>query len=141
MTIAFILIVIHYIADFMFQDEDMALGKSKSIKQLLRHTITYTFVFFVFFMLFIFCAIFYLYQLNLGIMENIEYTYKILLFFPITFACHTIIDYFTSKIVSKKFKNKIFYTGIPNLGAFSIIGFDQVLHYATLFLTYTFVIN
>jgi len=124
--IAFVLIVIHYIADFMYQDEDMALGKSKNYKQLLRHTVTYTIVFFVF------CALF-------CVFFDIHWTSKNLLFFPITFICHTVIDYFTSKVVSKKFENKIFYTGIPNFGAFSIIGMDQVLHYGTLFLTYLLV--
>lgn len=49
MLIAFILIVIHYIADFMAQTEEMALGKSKSFKILVKHTWNYTFIFFVFF--------------------------------------------------------------------------------------------
>lgn len=127
MIIAFVLIVIHYIADFIFQTEDMAMNKSKDFNKLLKHTITYT-------ILVSGLIIAYLKLINF------ELTLQIIFLFPlIIFVTHTIIDYFTSKIVSKKFKDKEFYTGIPNFGgAFSVIGFDQVLHYATLFLTYYF---
>jgi hypothetical protein len=135
MGIAFILIFVHYIADFMFQTENQALGKSTSLKQLVSHTLTYTAVFYVVFSLW--CG----YQNHIGhiTVQDLGWTIKVFLFFPITFVCHTIIDFFTSKITSKKFKNKEFYTGIPNFGAFSIIGLDQVIHYATLFATYYFV--
>jgi hypothetical protein len=134
MLIAFILILIHYVADFMYQDDRMALNKSKSNKELLRHTFRYTLVFMIGFLI-------------IKLIENpfphiymydLHWTYKILWFFPITFVCHTIIDYISSRITSKLFANNIYYTGIPNFGAFSIIGMDQVFHYATLFLTYNY---
>lgn len=132
MLIAFILIVIHYIADFMAQTEEMATGKSKSFIILLKHTGKYTLVFYVCFALW--CA----YQNHIGGMkpEDIGWDLRIFLFFPITFVFHTAIDYVTSRITSRKFEKKEYYTGIPNMGAFSIIGLDQVIHYATLFLTY-----
>ena len=137
MTIAFVLITIHYIADFMFQTENQALGKSKNIIYLLKHTLTYTAVFFIAFSLW--CT----FQNHIGHIapSDIGWTLKIFLFFPIIFVTHTIIDYFTSKIVSRKFEKKEFYTGLPNLGAFSIIGLDQLLHYTTLFLTYYILTN
>lgn len=132
MLIAFILIIIHYIADFTFQTEEMATGKSKSFKILLKHTRTYTFVFFMCFALW--CA----YQNHIGHLtpDDMGWTPWVCLFFPITFICHTVIDYISSRITARKFEKKEYYTGIPNMGAFSIIGLDQVFHYATLFLTY-----
>ena len=54
----------------------------------------------------------------------------------ITFILHFATDYITSRIVSKRFADKYYGSPIPNFGAFSIIGLDQVLHYAQLFLTY-----
>jgi hypothetical protein len=56
----------------------------------------------------------------------------------LTFLCHFITDYITSRIVKKRFEDKYYGSPIPNLGAFTVIGFDQVLHYAQLFLTYYF---
>jgi hypothetical protein len=134
MIIAFVLIVIHYIADFMFQTEDMALGKHKSMMSLLQHTAMYTFIFYLSF------ALWCIYQNHIGHLkpEDMGWDSRILLFFPITFVCHTVIDYVSSRITHKKFEKKEFYTGIPNFGAFSIIGLDQVFHYASLFLTYYF---
>lgn len=137
MLIAFILIVIHYVADFMAQTEEMAVGKSKSIKLLLKHTGIYTFIFYMVFALW--CA----YQNHFGTItvQDMGWSPWFFLFFPITFVCHTVIDYVSSKITARKFEKKEFYTGIPNMGAFSIIGLDQVCHYATLFLTYHFLTN
>jgi hypothetical protein len=134
MLIAFILIVIHHIADFMFQTEEMATGKSKSFKILLKHTGTYTLVFFVFF------ALWCTYQNHIGHIkpEDIGWTPLVLLFFPITFICHTVIEYVSSKITARKFAKKEYYTGIPNFGVFAVINIDQIFHYATLFLTYYF---
>jgi len=131
MLVAFVLIVIHYIADFMFQTENQAVGKSKSFEKLINHTFTYTVVFYVFFLLWFLIGL--AMNWNLGWSLSGSHMYW---FFPIIFVTHTIIDYFTSKITSKKFEKKQFYTGIPNIGAFSIIGLDQVLHYATIFATY-----
>ena len=70
---------------------------------------------------------------------NIQYIINGLLFSGITFIAHTVTDYFTSKIVSKRFENKHFGSKIPNLGAFTVIGFDQILHYVQLILTYEFI--
>lgn len=111
------IIVIHWIADFVFQDEKWAINKSKNNLALLSHTIVYSCIW----LIPAFCL--------LGI-ENGTY------FVLITFLAHTITDYFTSKIVSKKFNKNQLGSSIPNLGAFSVIGFDQVLHYVQLFLTF-----
>ena len=42
----FSIIIIHWIADFIFQDEKWALGKSKNWSDLLKHTFTYSFIWF-----------------------------------------------------------------------------------------------
>lgn len=113
----FSIFIIHWIADFIFQDEKWALGKSKNWKDLLAHTFMYSFIWLIF---------------GLIIVNNINVLY----FFLITFMLHTITDYFTSRIVSKKFAKQEYGSAIPNIGAFSWIGFDQVLHYLQLFGTY-----
>jgi len=68
--------------------------------------------------------------------KDFGHTLYIFLFFPITFILHTLTDYFTSKIVKYKFNKKHYGSFIPNFGAFTIIGLDQLLHYIQLFLTY-----
>lgn len=95
MLIAFILIIIHYVGDFMFQTEWMATGKSKSITVLMTHTFIYTATFYAAFI----CLV--TYDIFIGL-NNIEITGKWFAFFPITFIFHTIIDYISSKITSKK---------------------------------------
>ena len=117
LTEIFTIIIIHWVADFVFQDEKWALGKSKNWSDLLSHTLTYSLIWFM-----------------IGIfIFPIE---RCFIFWVITLICHTITDYFTSRIVSKKFAKQQYGSAIPNFGAFSIIGFDQVLHYMQLFLTY-----
>jgi len=109
-------IIAHFFADFVFQAEVWAIGKRKSFKLLLQHTITYSVV---------------LTTLLLGILW-INPLY-ILYFFIFNFIAHTTIDYFTSKLVGQRFEDKHLGSPIPNLGAFSMIGLDQVLHYICIF--------
>ncbi len=117
LTEIFVIIIIHWIADFVFQDEKWATNKSKSFDHLLAHTLTYSLIWFM-------VCIFIL---------PIKISF---IFYVITLVAHTITDYFTSRIVSKKFENKHYGSAIPNFGAFTIIGIDQLLHYLQLFLTY-----
>ena len=164
----FSIIIIHWIADFIMQDEKWALGKSKNWSDLLLHTFTYSFTFFWG----IACLILY-------IIGRGEDNFLLSISFAIiTFIFHTATDYFTSRIVSKRFAleapfnlkldNNVFksgdiivadnkeelivmhdyikhnyntyrvklYNSMPNFGAFTIIGLDQVLHYIQLFGTY-----
>jgi hypothetical protein len=118
LKIIFSIFITHWIADFIMQDEKWALGKSKNWKDLLSHTGVYSF-----------CWIpFAWYFLGHTMAGN--------LFILITFMCHTATDYFTSRVVSKMFTEKKHGSPIPNVGAFTVIGFDQVLHYTQLFLTF-----
>ena len=127
MAIFFIIIIVHFIADFIFQAEEWAINKSKSNLALFKHVRTYST-----FWLFASCIM-------LGVTRPGEsvgfYIFNSIGFTAITFAAHFITDYFTSRIVSKKFANNQYGSPIPNFGAFTVIGFDQLLHYTQLFLT------
>lgn len=128
LTEIFSIILIHWFADFIMQDEKWALGKSKNWSDLLLHTVTYSFIWLV-----IGYIIGFLKQNQT---ESINYLIASFWFFLITFIAHTITDYFTSRIVKRKFERKEYGTSIPNTGAFTVIGIDQVLHYIQLFTTY-----
>lgn len=120
MKIFLLIVVVHWIADFVFQAEKWSLGKSKSWAPLLKHTATYS----------------SLWLIPVWLMT--EDLIVSLAFVAITFVAHTATDYFTSRIVSNKFESGHYGSPIPNFGAFSIIGFDQVLHYVQLMLTWYF---
>lgn len=106
----FSIIIIHFIGDFVLQTDKQAKGKSKNWNDLLSHTVTYS-------LCWIIPAI-----LMLG--------YNGAIFVIVTLVAHTITDYFTSRLNSKLWsEGKVHYFFIS-------IGFDQVLHYIQLFLTY-----
>lgn len=112
------IIFIHYIADFVFQTDEMAINKSKNNKYLFKHVYIYSLIWYIF------GVIYAIYQ-----KENyIEWT--ITKFFIITFICHFITDWITSRLSS------YFYQNNKRHNFFLVIGFDQVLHYFQLFLTY-----
>ena len=134
--IAFYIVVIHFIADFIFQAEEWATNKSKDLVALVSHTFVYTLVWLIP------AGFLFSSPCDLSpIFGRCVDGYKLFPFLGITFVAHTITDYFTSRIVSKKFANGEYGSPVPNFGAFTIIGFDQVLHYAQLFLTYHLLIN
>lgn len=127
MIVAFIIIFIHWIADFVLQTDWQAQNKSKSNFALLSHTSNYSLVW-----LLPMCLVF-------GVMKEGETTewifWSSIYFGMITFVVHTITDYFTSRLNSKLWSaGKVHYF-------FVSVGFDQVLHYGQLFLTYYFLIN
>lgn len=109
-------IIAHFFADFVCQAEKWAIGKRKSFKLLLQHTTTYTVV---------------LTTLLLGVLWINPL--HILYFFVFNFFAHTFVDYYTSKVVGQRFDDKHLGSPIPNLGAFTIIGLDQVIHYICIF--------
>lgn len=112
------LIFSHWVADFIFQDESWALKKKESLVSLLKHTFTYSIVMTLAFSF---------------ILSPIGLLY----FFIGALISHTYIDYFSSKVVGKMFADKHAGSPIPNFGAFSMIGLDQVFHYITIiFLLY-----
>ena len=127
MLISFIIIFIHWIADFVLQTDWQAQNKSKSNFALLSHTSNYSLVW-----LLPMCLVF-------GKMKEGATTEWIIwstfYFSMITFVVHTITDYFTSRLNSKLWSaGKVHYF-------FVSVGFDQVLHYGQLFLTYHYLFN
>lgn len=114
------IITIHFCADFILQTDWQAKNKSTNWIALLRHTGSYSIVWF----------------LICNGYSVITGNYLMVACFPvITFICHTITDYFTSRWVKKSFDKQDYHYG------FVKIGFDQVLHYVQLFLTYYFLIT
>jgi len=122
----FSILIVHFLADFVLQTDKQAKGKSKNWNALLRHTFTYS-------------AVWYFIMLGFAVCGNHFGGYTIeelgwspwMITFPfITFVAHTITDYFTSRINSKLWaqgKTHLFFVSV---------GFDQILHYVQLFLTY-----
>jgi len=113
--IVFAIVFIHWFADFVLQTHWQATNKSKDNKALTMHVLTYSTVWF----------------LICNVYSVITGNYMMLaLFAPITFVCHWITDYFTSRLNSKLW-------GKGDIHNFFVsVGFDQVLHYAQLFITY-----
>lgn len=111
----------HFLADGIFQDEEWAINKSKSLIALLKHISMYTFVMTLF-------------------MAFVLSPKPLLIFSLLTFFTHGVIDYFTSKVVRRKFDRKEYGSPIPNVGAFTIILFDQWLHFVCLFTSLKFLL-
>lgn len=117
----FIILIVHWIADFILQTDEQAKNKSKSMGYLLSHTATYTL--FVTMALTVYAIIF---SVPL---------YIVALAGGITWVAHSITDYFTSRLV-----NKLYFKGdVHNM--FVVIGADQILHYIQLFLTWQLLIQ
>lgn len=119
----FSIIIIHWIADFILQTEKQGMNKSKDFDILLSHTINYSIVWILF-------GIFYTL-----ITDTVKLIPLIILFSILTFFIHTITDYYTSKITSKRYLKNHFY-GFN--GFWFWIGLDQILHYIQLFTMYHF---
>lgn len=105
------LLLAHWIGDFVLQTSEMANGKSKSLKWLTIHVLVYALAVLFF--------TYWMFPLKLAL----SYTF-------INLLIHWGVDFFTSKLASKYFNQpRIFYP---------IIGFDQMIHAMTLFLTYQY---
>ncbi len=104
---------IHWLADFPLQTSRMALNKGKNIYWLWTHVAVYASVWWIGVFIFPFITV--------------------LKFVVITFICHFITDFITSKLTGLQYERKI-YNGWT--GFFTIIGFDQFLHAIQLVLTY-----
>lgn len=116
----FMIIVIHWVTDFVLQSDEDAKGKSKYAKNLLNHTVSYSVLWFT--PLVIYYAVINAYN-TIGFHLAFD-------FVVITFIFHTITDYFTSRLNAKLWEEK----KVHNF--FVSIGFDQVLHYVQLFITF-----
>ena len=107
------LLFIHWFCDFVLQTHKMAVNKSSSFKWLVLHTLVYSSVFF----LMLLCS-------------HKSKIYDVFIFSLITFFFHTITDFITSKV------NKYFWEQGDTHNFFVSVGFDQLLHYIQIFVTY-----
>lgn len=110
------ILFIHWFADFVCQTDKQAKRKSISIVYLLAHTANYS-------MWFLAATPLYLILTHSG-------NWWLFLFTPITFLCHTITDYFTSRLNSR------LYAAGRTHDFFVSVGFDQLLHFAQLLITF-----
>lgn len=111
-----IVLFIHTIADFFLQTKEMAMNKSSSNKALLKHVYVYTLPWLI--------GLFFFDM------------YNVLLFIFITFICHFVTDYITSRFTKKYYQDNRMY-GFP--GFWTTIAIDQFLHILQLILTYNFI--
>lgn len=105
------ILAVHWFANFVLQTDYQAKNKGRSWDALLSYTLTYMIVWAVPAMW------------VMGVRDGV-------IFCMITFVAHTITDYFTSKLSSKLRREGREYS------LYMSIGFDQLLHYIQLLLTY-----
>lgn len=112
----FFIIFAHWVADFVAQRAEWASNKSHSIIALSKHVITYGFIMWIF--------MWYLADhLN---MFGAQYWWTTMAYVIIQSLAHFAVDFFTSKLNSKLWKNGLTHN------FFVSIGLDQVIHYGFL---------
>ena len=115
LTIIFILIS-HFIADFIFQTNNMAENKSSSNIWLSKHIVSYTTVLFLSMAFFNFMFLDFSY-------------YSIIVFSLVNGAIHFIVDYITSRATKRLYEENRMHD------FFVVIGLDQLIHNITLLLS------
>lgn len=123
--VVIICIITHFIADFVFQTDWEAKNKSVNNKALLSHTRKYALLWFP--------PAFLIFYFN-GF--NLIGAFVFAAFFClITFVCHTITDYFTSKLNTRLWNEGRVHEFFVSIGA------DQVYHYLQIFLTFYYLLT
>lgn len=112
------ILLIHYIADYLFQVEKWAQSKSHNVLALMKHIVTYMLVFG--FLLF-FC---------LPISIN-----SLILFLLVNGFIHFWVDFTTSKITHSLYNTQNWFW------FFKVLGIDQLIHFITLFITLKYILN
>lgn len=115
------LLIAHWIGDALFQYKKLATEKYRDMWALIAHVMIYTVV-----------------MLWTGVLLEISIP-KLQVFLLITFFTHLVIDFITSKITHYLYEKGIYYTQPLNMGFFSIIVLDQMLHITQLILTYQWI--
>lgn len=115
MTILLVIVVVHFLGDFVFQSSKMATGKSKSLKWLSIHVGVYALISLISFF----------------VLGNFYGSFLVGFYWWITnVLLHFIVDFFTSKITSRFWEQK-------NMRFFFVmIGFDQLIHSLCLISTF-----
>lgn len=103
-----VLLVFHWLGDFVFQSDWMATNKSKKLDALIVHSLVYT----------------YTLLLGLNLCLYGMYSIRVLSLFALyNGMCHFVVDYVTSRINTKLWCAKMVHY------FFVSVGFDQLLHY------------
>lgn len=114
MLATFNLLCAHYIADFIFQSQQMAENKSKSKEWLTKHVAVYTVVL-------AFASFPLLFVITLA---------NFIKFIIINGCLHWAVDFVTSKMTAKRWKEARYHD------MFVVIGADQLIHMCTLLTTF-----
>lgn len=104
-NISLMLLVLHFIADFILQSDYMAINKSKDFIALIGHTAVYSLVFIPFY--------------GTG-------------FAAVTFVLHTIQDYFTSRINAKLWQANQRHWFFVGIGADQLLHYVTLAYTAVL---------
>ena len=122
-----LILLSHWIADFVCQSDKIAKNKSKSNKILFWHIVQYIAVMYnlIFWSLLVFG------EFSLSSASALGFIGFILL----NGVLHFVIDYFTSRLTSYYFNNQMYHEG------FVIVGLDQFLHTTLLIVTYNSMVS
>lgn len=125
LNIILTIIVAHFFADWVAQNDDMAQGKSKSLYWLSTHVLTFGMVFLgIILVVESYCL--FKHDIRLFTKESLSMVYWWVL---LNVLLHWITDFFTSKATSWLYPRSRHYF-------FTMIGLDQMIHYCTYFITY-----
>jgi hypothetical protein len=124
MTLVYVLLVAHFVGDFVYQTDDMAVRKATSWWALALHVLVYTFVLLMF----------------------TVWWWEAAIFCAVNGVAHFVQDAVTSRILARLWflpVSKRYQGGhtllVEDTGSrhwfFVAIGADQLLHYVTLFVT------
>ena len=124
LTIISIILITHYVADFLFQNKWMATNKSSGNYPLLVHICVYTFILLI---------------VSLFLFEDPANAWYFAIFNGIV---HYAVDFFTSRLSSYMYKTGRMGTNmLPNVSFWAVIGLDQLLHTLTLIISLSYFIN
>lgn len=119
------ILVTHFVSDFIMQTNEMAKGKSTSIKWLTLHIISY-------FKGFIWSAVLY-FIISSFIFQTVISAWLLIGYCLLNAGLHWVTDYFTSKQTAKLWAQQKVHE------FFVMIGLDQLIHATCLILTYYFI--
>lgn len=121
-----VILIAHFVADFIFQSHYLAINKSSSVWALIQHIIIYALSFYIIFGL-SWYPLYYILNINITAQTWLQLTIGITV---VNSLLHYFTDFFTSKL-TRYFWNKKDYHNF-----FVIIGFDQLLHTGLLIYSY-----
>lgn len=133
MITPFLILVNHFFADFLLQTDRMATGKSKSVKWLSLHVLTYTAG--------MIPVAYSIYLSGGGGKAGFIAGWSWLI---ANFILHWITDFFTSKWTGYLYRKSLADPKAEWLFQpyvhwfFCVIGFDQIIHFACLLFTYQY---